>query len=216
MPADSVYGFAFSIDYNALNVDSATVKIDYSNSWLGNKTNSLSLYKDFPDLGKVDLAFTRIDKQNITGYGKVGEMSCVLEDNLSGKDTIYVALDFGISNVRVISSDETEIPVNTLGDSLIAVGPTASIFEEDLTSKQIYLYPNPAADKVELVLPSPASYTIVISDCLGKKLKEIHTQNEAGLLINTTEFVAGTYFVEAFTEDRKYKNIKKLMIVNSK
>ncbi len=215
-PADSVYGFAFSINYDAINIDSGSVKLDYSNSWLGNKTNSLSLYKDFYDNGKVDVAFVRKDQQTISSFGKVGEMSCVLEDNLSGKDTIFKTMHFTISDVKVISNNESEIAVSTLNDSIVAVGPssgtTTEIFEENLSEKTFQLFPNPATEMLQIRFSTAESYSVSIRNYLGQKLIEAHTQNESSIQINTQNLAAGTYFVEVFSNDYKMREVKKLLI----
>jgi len=86
MPADSVYGLAFTINYDPGLVDSTQpIYMDFSQSWLGTVgTDALSIQYLIQGQGELDVAITRTDGNSLTGYGLFGELNVVTTDNLSG------------------------------------------------------------------------------------------------------------------------------------
>ncbi|MEL7534170.1 MAG: hypothetical protein AAFN10_22895 [Bacteroidota bacterium] len=84
--ADSVYGIAFTINYDPSLVEMGSVQIDYANSWLGIKNqNMLTLAKDDHANGRVDLALVRNDQINQSGFGQIAKIRVVMIDDISGK-----------------------------------------------------------------------------------------------------------------------------------
>jgi hypothetical protein len=206
IPADSVYGIAFSINYDVKNVDTTSLNVDFSSSWMGNSSNSLSLAYDLPSIGKLDLAFTRKDIQNVSGYGVLGNVQWALEDNLSGKDTIYKTLHFTLSDIKLISKDESVINVNTLNDSIVAVGP-AGIKEIDI-SDMINLFPNPAKEVLNIRLPDKEYYSLTLYNTMGKTILEASINNEVNYVLATDELEQGYYFIEIISTDKNSRALK--------
>lgn len=195
IPASNVYGLAFSVNYNSLMIDSGSAKVNFNNSWLGNKTNSLSLVKDLYSNGKIDISFTRKDQQNQTGYGDIGELEVVLEDNISGKDTIYKLINFSISDVKVISNNESEIAVN-LGNDSVVVGGLAGIWEEVIQDR-VKLFPNPTNNFLSIELPSNEAYDITIFNSIGLLVyASKHTAQTTKLTMDLRQLPAGVYMLE--------------------
>ncbi len=210
VPVTNVYGLAFSINYTSSLVDSGTAKVNFTNSWLGDKTNALSLSKDLYTAGKIDLAFTRKDKQNQSGYGDIGELDLVLEDNISGKDLIYKTLNFTISDVKVISYDETDIPVNLIGDSIVVQGYSSGIIEEVLEDK-IKLFPNPITTNLTIELPSTETYTISIFNSIGLLVySSTRTSQTTKQTVDVSSLPAGVYMLEVKNKNGE-KALKKLV-----
>ncbi len=210
VPVNNVYGLAFSINYNNKLIDSVSTKVDFSNSWIGNKTNALSLSKNFHSKGRIDLAFTRKDQQNVSGYGSIGELDVIVEDNIAGKDMIYKMLNFTLSEVSLISNNETEIPVNLVNDSIIIQGVVTGIVEETIQDK-VKLYPNPTNNFLTLELPSMEVYEISIFNSIGllvyssKHFSQTTKQN-----IDLNQLPAGVYMLEVKNKNGE-KALKKLV-----
>jgi photosystem II stability/assembly factor-like uncharacterized protein len=194
IPATNIYGIAFSITYNSAMIDSGSAKVDFSNSWIGDKSNSLSLEKDLYSNGRIDLVFTRKDKQNISGFGNIGELEVVLEDNISGKDTIYKTINFTITDVKVISNTETDVAVNLGHDSVVVQG-LAGIVEEVIQDK-VKLYPNPTNNQITIELPSNDTYTISIYNSIGVSIFSTKHSNLSQKTIDVSTLPTGVYMLE--------------------
>src|SRR6185503_4031727 len=106
-PADNVYGIAFTVDYDPAFIQSGTMSVDYSGSWVENSSNHLHLEKDFPGAGKTDLAFTRINHADVSGFGMIATLNFVVSPNANGPFLL------SFSHVRVISHNEIEVPIHT-------------------------------------------------------------------------------------------------------
>ncbi|MCI5058477.1 MAG: T9SS type A sorting domain-containing protein, partial [Flavobacteriales bacterium] len=145
--ANSVYGVTFSLNYDPALIDTSSVQVSYTNSWLGDITNNndmIALEKNTPSSGKVDIGMTRTDKSNISGMGEICAVDIFITDDLSGKQAIYETLQLVISNVKIISYDETEIPVNLISDSVVVTDEASLNVVNDVLEDQIRLYPNPS------------------------------------------------------------------------
>ncbi|MFK7923324.1 MAG: T9SS type A sorting domain-containing protein [Bacteroidia bacterium] len=145
--ADSVYGIAFTINYDPALIDSASLQIDFSNSWLGNKNQDMiTLDRDDFSNGQVDLALSRTDQTERTGFGQIAKIRVVMIDDISGKDLIRDTLRLEITNVRLIRLDDTDIPYDTeIAEVVLTQEVTAlADFESDFWT----VYPNPAQDQI--------------------------------------------------------------------
>jgi len=85
--ASNIYGIAFSIQYDKMLIDSASVRVDYTSSWLGTKNvDLLTLDKDFFDQGQLDLALVRTNQQNRSGFGMIADLIVVISDDLAKRE----------------------------------------------------------------------------------------------------------------------------------
>ncbi len=66
---------------------------------------------------------------------------------------------------------------------------------------EISLYPNPATDKMTLLLPEPVKGKICIYDYSGKEVKTLSINGNT-LAIDLLELAAGSYFINIM-EDNK-------------
>ena len=79
------YGVAFTINYDVSGVESNSVSIDFSNSWLGNISSNMGgIYKDFYSVGQVGVAMVRIDQSSAFGVGQIGNMNLIVDANVLG------------------------------------------------------------------------------------------------------------------------------------
>lgn len=148
--ATGVYGLAFSITYDPKIVDTAKISLSLKNSWLGTDgVDMIHITKNFGKMGRMDVGITRIDHQNVSGFGKIGELDIYMRDDISGKiaSTLYKKLMLQAVQIRAISKDESIIQLNAGKDSVIVEqGITTSINKYN-KSKVVTVYPNPASDK---------------------------------------------------------------------
>lgn len=113
IPADSIYGLTFSVKYSGYQIDSGSVKINYSNSWMGSpSSNVVTIDKAFYADQQVDVGIVRIDNLPVTGYGRVADI-IVIVDEIIGKQAGIETIDFFIDNVSLIGPSGNILPITT-------------------------------------------------------------------------------------------------------
>ncbi len=198
VPIDSLYGIAFSVNYDTSLIKSASISADFSNSWLGTiNTDMFSLTQNLPSNSRIDIALSRTNQQDkLSSFGQIGELNVVTSDNISGKTLITKTLQLSISNVSAITAAESILSVNTSGDSIVVYqnisGVSDILIDEDL----IQLFPNPAKDNI-------------IINSNGVKIKSVKmfnvlSQNDVELMndksqINLSNYSAGMYLLQLET-----------------
>ncbi|MEO8086196.1 MAG: cohesin domain-containing protein, partial [Bacteroidota bacterium] len=95
-PASGVYGIAFTVNYDPAFIQPGTMSVDYASSWVENAGNHLHIEKDFPGAGKTDIAFTRINHSDASGYGIIATLNFVVSPTANGP------FNLSFSHVKVI------------------------------------------------------------------------------------------------------------------
>ncbi len=200
VPANNVYGYAFTIQYNSAVIDSTTFYIEWDNSWLGNTSNSLDLYNNdtlgaFCDAGQV-----RKDHQPVSGYGEVARAHFVIIDNIDGRmmalDSADLELQF--TAVKVIGDLGDEIPVDASGDTMTVymvggINPTHPL-------SNIHIGPNPAHDLLSIFAKAQFIQSVELIDIQGRSMQTWNPNSADRFNFNVGSFSKGIYFVKVQTE----------------
>ncbi|MEM7368305.1 MAG: T9SS type A sorting domain-containing protein [Bacteroidota bacterium] len=197
--ADSIYGLAFSIDYDPNLVDSASANIRY-NGWLGTYgTDLLGLQRDvYPD-GQTHVALTRKDHLPRSGYGEIAMMSIVMIDDIMGKHDVFETLKLDLSGIKLIRADGTEVAVQTHGvEVVVEESSSTSIVDELGTSLKIY--PQPAQNQVYLEIGTSQSWKASLYTFSGQLLSHKHLRNQPKTSFPLEGLPGGIYLLRIETE----------------
>lgn len=188
---ESVYGIAFTIEYDANLIDPNRLELSVPNSWLGDaEEDLLTIQKAYPDEGKIEIAITRTDGESVTGYGVVALMSGIIVD-LVGLRTTKVK----VSKVRAIRPDNTVIPIFP-DERSTTITRTAEV-----TDKAIAVFPNPTTGELNWTLPSGERVlTVDLLSLQGKPLQQFSTTAK----INISNLPEGVYLLRLQTADGFY------------
>ncbi|MCI5058366.1 MAG: T9SS type A sorting domain-containing protein [Flavobacteriales bacterium] len=195
LPADSVYGIAFSLSYDPALVDSSSVAVSYGNSWLGNISNAndmIALDKNLYQDGQLDIALTRTDKVNKSGFGEIAEIDIFTTDDIAGKTNIYESLKFTITNVKLIRADESVVDVNVVSDSVTVSQEGAPLSLSSNVEALFKVFPNPTSGVLNIASQETFSWSLM--DLNGKVVKRSEYMNQG--VCNLEEVDAGLYFLE--------------------
>ncbi len=200
IPANSVYGLAFTVNYDALVVDSTKTRATFGTSWLGTATDKISIAKDLPANGQIKCAVTRIDHTTRSGNGQIGQVTFVITtDNINGKDFGYYNTRVWISDVLMIDNNGIELPLNAGRDSTLVEFEPLSVGNIKLEDNSMAIQPNPAANAVQLsVTRELIGAEIRLTDLSGRLLKAMPV-TALNLNINTSELAGGIYLVQAIS-----------------
>lgn len=150
--AENVYGLAFSISYDPVQVQEAELSFSAESSWLGTLgQNLIAFQRNNPVAGRIDIALTRTDGRNVSGYGRIGKVKITIEDViLNLRDEENPKIQLGIENVRLINNADLIIPVTPLPSTpTTKKGTTTSAYDPYLDAR-IRVYPQPASDQLYL------------------------------------------------------------------
>lgn len=179
-PVKNITGVAFSVNYTEY-IKGDKVIFDTEDSWLKGESNSIEITKVIRksnETPRIDVGFSRTDKKGVSGWGIIGKLKFVVEDNINlGKpDTFKIRLS-DASAVRATGSlvlaggDDMNLDIDyTTG--------TNTAFES-----QISVYPNPSNGRFNIHIPSESVSTsrLEVLDALGNvvfiknQLAEIET-----------------------------------------
>lgn len=165
---EDLYGLRFTLQFEGESISPESVSVNFENSWIGAETEFLQFRKLFADTYQIDAAIVRKDLVNADGYGDIGSLSFVLIDNIAGKTTEAEELTFSIVNVRAISADMSEIPIEGLITKVNADATAIENEQKDI----VQVYPNPATEDFILLNGFDKIETAQLADISGKIILE--------------------------------------------
>ena len=215
-PADSIYGLAFTVNYDTSLVKADSIGITFSPCWIGTVgTDMITLAHNDALNGHLYVGMTRITHTDTSGYGEVARLGIVTTDNVSGKLTapVFDTLTFTISDVTIINKDELLRGFNVSWDSLIVEDSTTGI-TEILQSEKIIVYPNPARNEFKVSgVKFNVGDEIILTDIFGQPIISKKIVNPtSNLKLQTSNIANGVYFINIKTN--RGKVVKKVTVLH--
>ncbi len=196
IPADSVYGIAFSINYDGALFQDGSLTVNYDNSWLGDEgVDLITVDKDFSVNSQVDIGMSRSNQLLRNGFGQIATIIVTIDD-IAGKTSGIEMVEFGISNVSLMTNQGKPIKVTP---ELSLIGITLSNENERELNNTWAVFPVPAREYLTVELNDPSllqtSAGISIKDMMGR---EVWSQLVTSMTsrINTSGLPRGTYLLE--------------------
>jgi len=200
--ADSVYGVAMSLRYDASLVKTDSfLQVDFNNSWIGTEQlDMLTLVKRFDTTGKLDIGMVRLDQQNQSGAGKLASLSMVMQDDITGKRSIFENFAFQVDMLKIISFDETDVSTHIITDTVVIYQQQTTAAGHIQANNGIALYPNPAAGLVLIASPGVPFHGFTVYNALGRAIRSVECADGERFLLEVQQFPDGMYFIR--THDR--------------
>ncbi len=143
-PVEDIYGVAYSIDFDPRFIDPTSLRIEYPVSWLGGEgVNMITLDRVFADEGRIDVAMTRIDQNEVSGFGPIGFLHGIIDD-IAGAAEAQIE----VQGVLAIDLIQNPVPIRLEPPAILRLNP--DILPPDVRSV-IYIYPNPTQDWINIV-----------------------------------------------------------------
>lgn len=192
---DEIYGLRFTIHVEGEDIDAASLKINYTNSWFTNDDNRLPLSIADADNKNVYSGVVRMNRENTGGNGQIGTLGIVVIDNISGKTTSSeVTISF--SDVKAIKVNREEV---ILAPESLTYGVEEGTAVQDITDNAVQLYPTLVANNSFTVSGTVELTEIEIADLAGRTVMEEFMQDTKEALIHTGDLAAGQYMVTVHT-----------------
>jgi len=195
-PVSNAYGIAFSLTYSWQDIKAGKAKANLNTSWLGTEGKNLIYFlRDDSANGKIDIAITRTDHSQISGYGVLGKVKIVMQDNLGGKTIVHDKVVLMPTDVNLISFNQTPIPLYAKPDSIIVSGALSGVSKPSNVLKDIMLYPNPASQNINIDPGNQALTGIRIVNEIGKVVFEQLDPARGRIQIPVSTLNSGIYTV---------------------
>lgn len=195
IPADNIYGLAFSIVYDPDIVVAGSVSAYFNPSWIGQIGNNLlAVAREDVDNHRIDIAVTRIDGNNTSGFGVMGQLQVTIEDVIFSRSAA-VDLHLGIENVRIINFSEEPIPSTPI-ESVILINTITGTDDATIAS-DIRVFPNPVGESLNL---DTKKWIIEDASLFNAAGKQIGYWNRPGATLALGHLLPGWYKLALTTE----------------
>ena len=201
-PAFDMHGFTFSFRYNSSVVADGTLEVDFLNqNWMSYNSPMLGLVKKpFTNITKLDIGYTRTSGVAVSGFGTVGTVKFIIDDDVDGfRPDETAKLRISLSDALFLTPSGQYIALTTQ-DLTIDI-QRAPNYDNGIDPSLLIAYPNPAQDILNLHLNGTVPmerikmYNIagqMVYDS-GDKIDLEETQ------IQVTDFASGLYIVDVIT-----------------
>lgn len=200
IPAEDLYGLAFSIFYEPAFADLEQVNLSEL-SWANpdnDRITSVYPVSNNPATGgRVDVAWVRTDRNERSGHGRIGKVDFIIIDDVVGQ---FSSFQLRIGDIRMIDKfgNETAIAGDTLTITVLPDALSDGGDPQNLRPK-LRTFPNPASDQVTLQAESIIENVVVLS-ALGQPLRmELPGKNTCSLPLG--DLPPGIYFLQVRTRD---------------
>lgn len=213
-PAYNLHGLELNFDFHPDIVDTSTIEMFFSPaSWLVSNDASIDLVKH--DGRAIDGAISRIDRRGRAGFGLVAQVGFIVEDDLDGiraQDNI-ITYNIGLSRSTVMLGDGSLLQLED-----ISVPLRIHMYDrkphEPLTEEDVFVFPNPAIDVVNVRTNKSNIASLELIDMQGRV---IHTQRNSTPnphnVIRLANVVPGLYILRVESEDGTWVS-KKVQVVD--
>ena len=212
IPASNVYGIAFTLNFDANQIDASSVRMNENGTWMGTPGNDMMgvVMNNGTGTGSVQVAITRLDHQDVSGFGDIANVGFVTTGALVGTGNTQNVI-FSISDVTVISANETPQTVNTVNDSVNVSDPALMMgIDQPGNSSALVAYPNPFNESVAIMLPVIArekSCELVITDAAGRIVRSEQVKGNS-FVMQRNSMDAGIYICSIRCEGQLIANTK--------
>lgn len=210
-PDDQIYnvhGLALYAGYDTTFVKQGSVTSHYHDgSFMGASDENIMVVSDIRESSQMDVGLSRINQIGTHGSGSIGEIQMtIIIDLIDGRAAQaadqQVALEFPITDAKVMGADGQEIPVS-LPDSIATV-----IFSKndvissttELLEEQITLYPNPSTGLVMVDLGTVEASELEVVNLLGQRVyRQSWDGNNRSIMMPNVD--NGVYSVRFLTKE---------------
>lgn len=203
IPMSSVYGISYSVNYDPNMFALGTMNFNSSSTYLGNNTNLLKMVHGIADYGKLDIGMVRFDHNTVNGNGEIARLDFTANPLIQGD----VNFNMSFSNVRIITSDGSIIPVNVVNQNPLTISQLLSVNDLNNNLTNFSINPNQVKDlmNVDFSLQKSSGISIEFYNMIGKAVNKVSYQNQAAgkhhFTVNTAELPQGTYLVRLVSDN---------------
>lgn len=193
-PISGLHGLAFTIDYNAGVIDSIAYSLP--GGFMTSGGNALRIGKIKPNQGKIELGISRVNQINVAGYGVIGSIAIVMDDDLR----INQEFEMPISISQITALGAGEVPID-----LTAIGDTLRIFTPNVGTQdpwdQVTIFPQPATHQLAIHSDRGTLERISLFNLHGQMVRQQMAESPFETRLDLTGLASGTYLLSSQTSE---------------
>ncbi len=198
-PAIDVSGITFSLNYNTDVVVEGSFKVNFKrDSWLSYDSPVLNFVKR-PFEGKIDVAYTRVEGTMASGFGKIGTVDFIIEDEIDGiRQGDEYAFNISVENTNVMNG--AGFYNGLFGEGITLTIANAIDADNSLNPEDLAIYPNPTSGVLNVHLNGKNNFrSIEIVDIAGRIL-QMEENKTNHIILDVSAYQDGMYFLRATTD----------------
>ena len=191
---NNAYGIAFTMQFDNTYIDENSISVSGNNSWMGTANTNLMAVA-LKASSETEFAITKIDQTNVSGQGKIGEISFKTLSNSNNTTS------FSIIHANLISYDQTNIPIDISASiATVNIVNVTTDIDQAINGNYCNIYPNPNNGKFTIETNSSSKQTVQIFDVNGRL---VLTQNISGMIstINANVLSNGIYNINIISNE---------------
>lgn len=185
-----MYGIAFSVLYDKTRIVPGSVTALFSSSWLNDpSTRTLTIQRNFPEAGRIDVAISASNRVNRSGFGAIAQLKAV------DAKAAPSGLSFTIENVRLINAqEEVQASAPRVSSSTIVL---ATGINDPALARRVTLAPNPASGFFSVDAQGLTLRRLVCYDLQGNQVLESASADK----LPASGLPSGLYLVKIWTDE---------------
>lgn len=203
-PVKDLHGLAFAIQVSGGFADSSSLYIDlYEDSWLTSVGPSIQMSQKPAD-GLIEAALSRTDGLPSSGYGIIGQLGFIVEDEAAGIKDDDGEVFFGVTLSGAVGESavgnsyympEAGVRIQYVNDG--------SKDDGEIASDEMIISPNPSRDIINVNLPNEDEVikSLFLTDITGKRVLIDNTGNSK---VNVEGVTMGMYILNVNTNMTSY------------
>ncbi|MFN8393922.1 MAG: T9SS type A sorting domain-containing protein [Bacteroidia bacterium] len=191
-PVDSIYGFAVTLAYDPLIVDQV-VLTGWTGGFIADSSGAYIVIGKVDSVaGRIFLSITRTDHSNRSGYGTIGTIGIVMDDNIR----IAAEYDLFLQPIYALGLTQSGAmsDMRPFGD---VVHISTGAIDPDL--RAIKVYPNPMQHQATISSPQTMIERLALRDMSGRLISATNNINSFEKSIEIGRVPAGCYMLEVYT-----------------
>lgn len=195
IPVSDLYGLAFTVDYDPNIVDSVFYFLP--GGFVSGGTFTMTAGKIKQDSGKIELAITRTNQLDVNGFGVIGTIGIVMDDDL--RITQDFSLPVSIGTIHALGHGGTPIGLTPVSDTLFVSTVTLGSVEPIQVSA---IYPQPATDYLVIRQNTRQLELVDIYNVQGALVRSQKCRNLQEIRIDLSGIPEGTYLLQGKAKDK--------------
>lgn len=200
--AEDIYGLAYTLEFDTTYL-SIFLELN-SSPWDASVTQKYSFANQNDGKGEIDYAFVKTDGENSTTL--IDDIADI-RFNTVPNDFELVQTHLRLKNIRVILNNGDILDYGAQ-DFLVSInnpdGNGQVLSNKNLKNANIYVYPNPTSDILNIKMENPSLINLSIFDIYGKKVCEKTKVTQTEVQLSTSNFSQGVYFLNIEVEGKEF------------
>ncbi len=202
-PVVDLHGLAFNISINSAFVDSSSLNVHFfENDWFAYNSPSIQLSKQPVD-GSIHAAFSRTGGKSISGYGIIGQVTFIVEDEAMGfriEEGENLPFTISLSEGSGMDGNGNAIGLPS-AETTMFLRPPSKATQGPISEADVVVYPNPAQDHINIHLNAEDHIRSVnVVDVLGRSVDFLDNLSDDSFVLPITSYPTGMYYMHIRTD----------------